>query len=206
MSPRKKSLQLIGYVRVSRVAGREGDSFISPTVQRERIGRYAQAHGHTIIDVVKELDAPGSKYEREGFQAALERVEAGTADGIIVARLDRFARSLPDALQAIQRLDAVGGQLIVEDLGIDTTTPSGRLVRNVMLSLAEWQLGVIRENWTTARAHAVERGVHISATPIYGYTRGPEGRLEPDPVTAPVVRRFSAGVRPGRTGRHSHAG
>ena len=206
MSPRKKSLQLIGYVRVSRVAGRDGDSFISPTVQRERVQRYAAAHGHTVVDVVEELDAPGTRYDREGFQRALERVEAGEADGIIVARLDRFARSLPDALRAIQRLDETGGQLIVEDLGIDTTTPSGRLVRNVMLSLAEWQLGVIRENWSTARAHAVERGVHISATPIYGYLRAADGRLEPDPSAARSCRRSSVVVRPVRTGRRSCGG
>lgn len=188
MSPRKKSLRLIGYIRVSRVAGREGDSFISPITQRERIERYAATHDHHIIDVIEELDAPGTKYEREGFQTALARVEAREADGVIVARLDRFARSLPDALRAIQRLEEAGGHLIVEDLGIDTTTPSGRLVRNVMLALAEWQLGVIRDNWSTARAHAVERGVHISRTPIYGYRRGADGRLEPDPATAPVVK------------------
>jgi len=42
-------MRLIGYVRVSRVAGREGDGFISPTVQRERIEAFAglelQQHG-----------------------------------------------------------------------------------------------------------------------------------------------------------------
>jgi len=43
-------VKLIGYVRVSRVAGREGERFISPDVQRERIEKQAAAGGHTLVD------------------------------------------------------------------------------------------------------------------------------------------------------------
>src|SRR5690348_14869173 len=98
-------MRLIGYIRVSRVAGREGASFISTEVQRERIEGMAAAHGHTVSDWEQDLDQPGSKYDRPGFQAALEAVERGEADGIIVARLDRFARSVADAARAMQRLE-----------------------------------------------------------------------------------------------------
>src|SRR5436309_2703997 len=98
-------MRLIGYVRVSRVNGREGDSFISPTVQRERIEAQALASGNTVVDWQQDLDQPGTKYERPGFQAALEAVERGEADGIAVAALDRFARSVPDAAVALRRLE-----------------------------------------------------------------------------------------------------
>ena len=192
MSPKRKQLRLIGYIRVSRVAGRAGDSFQSPGVQRERIEAYASGRGHVLIDVLEEFDESGRNPGRPLFQQALEIVERGDADGIMVARLDRFARSIVDALHAIQRLDAVGGQLIVEDLGLDTTTHGGRLVRNVMLALAEFELERITDNWMTARSHAVARGVQISATPIFGYTRGPDGRLEVDALTAPVVQAIFA--------------
>jgi DNA invertase Pin-like site-specific DNA recombinase len=105
-------MRLIGYVRVSRVAGREGESFISPDVERERIDKYAQAQDHRVAAWQEDLDQPGSRYERPGFQLALEAVERGEAEGIAVVALDRFARSVPDAAIALKRLEAAGGTLI----------------------------------------------------------------------------------------------
>ncbi len=185
-------MRLIGYIRVSRVAGREGPSFITVEDQRKRIQAMAAAQGHTISDWEQDLDQPGSRWERPGFQAALEAVDAGSADGICVARLDRFARSVADAARAIERLEAAGGVLVAADLNMDTSTNAGRLMRNVLMALAEFELGRIRENWTTAGSHAVTRGVHVCKVPPVGYLKaedGPQkGRLEPDPVAAPIVR------------------
>jgi hypothetical protein len=45
-----------GYVRVSRVAGRGGERFISPSVQRDQIERWALAHGYAVGEVFEELD------------------------------------------------------------------------------------------------------------------------------------------------------
>lgn len=181
-------MRLIGYVRVSRVGGREGDSFISPDVQRERIEALAHAHGHTISDWQTDLDQSGAKTDRPGFQAALAAVENGLADGIAVAKLDRFARSVAGAGRALERLEACEGTLLVGDLGMDTSTPAGKLMRNVLMALAEFELDRIRENWATADRMAVRRGVHVSRVPPLGYRRRPDGLLEPDPATAPVVR------------------
>jgi DNA invertase Pin-like site-specific DNA recombinase len=181
-------MRLIGYTRVSRVAGREGPSFISIELQRERIEAIAAAHGHTLVDWEQDLDQPGSKYERPGFQAALEAVERGEADGIVVARLDRFARSVADAARAVQRLEATGGTLIAVDLNMDTSTSGGRLMRNVLMALAEFELERVRENWSAAGSHAAARGVHVCKVAPVGYRKDADGRLEPDPETAAAVR------------------
>jgi site-specific DNA recombinase len=178
---------LIGYVRVSRVAGREGDSFISPAIQMERIEAHAKAHGHEVVSWETDLDQPGSRYQRPGFQRALEAVERGQAEGVIVAKLDRFARSVAGAAQALTRLEASGGVLVAVDLGLDTSNPAGRLMRNVLMALAEFELDRIRESWQSAREHAIGRGIHISKVPPVGYRRGEDRRLEPDPVAAPIV-------------------
>src|SRR4051794_39399953 len=98
-------MELLGYVRVSRVGGRDGESFISPRQQRESITAYAAALGHTVTFLPDELDASGGKASRPVFQDALERCEQGLAGGVIVAKLDRFARSVPDAAVAIRRLE-----------------------------------------------------------------------------------------------------
>jgi site-specific DNA recombinase len=184
-------MRLIGYIRVSRVAGREGESFISPTVQRERIEAQAAAQGHAIVDWQEDLDQPGSRYERPGFQRAIEAVEAGEADGICVARLDRFARSVADAAKAVERLEAAGGSLVAIDLGMDTSTSGGRLMRNVLMALAEFELERVRENWAAAGSHAASRGIHVCKVAPVGYRKSGEdgkGPLELDPDAAPVIR------------------
>src|SRR6478609_7647989 len=133
-------MRFIGYVRVSRVAGREGDSFISPTVQREKIEQYLASQNHTLVDWFEDLDQPGSKYERPAFQRALEAVEAGEADGIAVAAIDRFARSVADAAIALRRLEDAGGALVSVKDSLDTTSSVGKFARTMMLALAELEL------------------------------------------------------------------
>jgi site-specific DNA recombinase len=181
-------MRLLGYVRVSQVKGREGDSFISPNVQRERIAAQAKAGGHTIIEWVDDLDEPGSRYARPGFQRALSMVESKETDGIVVARLDRFSRSVADAAKALERLEAAGGVLLAADLGMDTSTPSGKLMRNVLVALAEFELERIRDSWRDATAKAIGRGVYISGKVPVGYTRGDDGRLVLETREAEAVR------------------
>lgn len=181
-------MRLVGYVRVSRVAGREGESFISTSVQRERIEGFAVANGHSVVAWHEDLDQPGSNMDRPGFTDAMELVKTGQADGLIVARMNRFARSILGAAIAIRDLEAAGGQLVAVDLGVDPTTPTGKLARSILLALAEFELETIRESWGTARARAIARGVHISRVPPVGYAKAADSRLVPDPIAAPVIR------------------
>jgi DNA invertase Pin-like site-specific DNA recombinase len=181
-------MRLLGYIRVSQVRGREGDSFISPDVQRDRITAVAKAGGHTIIEWIDDLDEPGSKYARPGFQRALELVESGAVNGIAVARLDRFSRSVADAAKALERVEAAGGVLLAADLGMDTSTTSGKLMRNVLMALAEFELGRIRDSWKDATGKAIARGVYISGKVPVGYARGDDGRLVIEPRAAEAVR------------------
>lgn len=191
-------MHLDAYIRVSRVAGREGDSFISPASQREKIGKFADLHEHRVVRWHEDLDQPGSKASRPGFQAALARVEAGETDGVVVAKLDRFARSVADAAVAIRRLRDAGGQLVSVEDNFDSSTPMGRFAVNMILALAELELERIRESWSTAQEHAVRRGVHISSRCPTGYRRREDRRLEPHPKHAKhvgeVFRRRAGGA------------
>jgi site-specific DNA recombinase len=65
------------YVRVSRVAGREGPSFISPSVQREQIAAWAKMRGVEVLQWHEDLDQSGGKLERPGLTALLARIESG---------------------------------------------------------------------------------------------------------------------------------
>lgn len=179
-------MRLIGYVRVSKVGGREGESFISPDVQRDTIEHYAAARGHEVIRWVEDLDQPGTRWERPGLQGALDAVRSGEADGIAAARLDRLARSVTDGRRALRELTDAGGALVLVAEGLDTATPMGKAMFTILLAFAELEVDRIRENWKVAKDRAVERGVHATrAAP--GYRRSAEGHLVPDPVEAPAV-------------------
>lgn len=190
-------MRLVGYVRVSRVAGRQGESFISPAVQRERITASAKAGRHKVVAWETDLDQTGAKVDRPGLEAALARIERGEADGLAVAKLDRFARSLAGALATIERLKKAGGELVSAEDQFDTSTPMGRFALQMILALAELELGRIRDSWKVAQGRAVARGVHVASRTPTGYRRRADGTLEPDPGAADAIhelfRRRAAG-------------
>ena len=176
-----------GYVRVSRRAGREGESFISPEVQRKKIATWAEMSGVEIATWWEEIDQSGAKLERPKFQEALARCERGETGGIVVARLDRFARSAVDALESIKRLNQAGARFVSVEDNFDGSTPMGRFAIGILSLIAELELERIKENWSTAVGEAVGRGVHISARPPAGYRRGEDGRLVRDESTASSI-------------------
>jgi site-specific DNA recombinase len=180
-----------GYVRVSRRGGREGESFISPEVQRKKIADWAQLHDVEIVQWWEEIDQSGAKLQRPLFQQALARCERRETGGIMVARLDRFARSAVDALESIKRLNEAGARLVSVEDNFDGSTPMGRFAIGILTLIAELELERIKENWSTAVREAVGRGVHISARPPTGYKRDASGRLASvEPAASAVQELF----------------
>jgi site-specific DNA recombinase len=175
------------YIRVSRVGGREGENFISPEVQREQIENWAKMRGAEICEVWTDLDMSGARADRPGLLGAIARVESGAIDGIAVAKLDRLARAITVAFDAIARIEKAGGELVSVQDGIDSSTSTGKLLRGQMLLFAEWYREQTKENWNIARAKAVGRGMPVKSTIPTGYRRGPTRRLEPDEAWAPFV-------------------
>jgi DNA invertase Pin-like site-specific DNA recombinase len=181
-------LVLDGYIRVSQVGGRKGDSFQSPGVQREEIARCISGRGALAGEVFEELDESGGRADRPLLLEAIERVESHESDGIVVAKLHRFGRSFLDGLAMIARIQKSGGTLISVQQGLDLQTPTGQLVSRVLFAVAEWELDQARENWDIARERAIARGVYIGKQGPIGYRRGRDGRLRIDPRKAPVIR------------------
>lgn len=184
-------LKLDGYVRVSRIGGRAGEGYISPDVQREAIEAYAGELGGEIVAWHDDQDFSGGNTERPGFQAALERIRAGESDGIVVKRIDRFARSVPDGSAIVQDLVDAGAVFASCDERIDPRTPEGTFMLNSFFNNAELFLNRIKSGWAIAKARAVARGAHIGPTPI-GYRRIAKGEpksgcLVPDPTYAPAI-------------------
>src|SRR3954471_14567523 len=119
-------MKLDGYIRVSRTNGREGDSFISPDVQRAKIEGWARLRDVEVAEWHTDLDQSGGKLSRPGFDTALERVKTGETGGVVVAKLDRFSRAgVADALKLIESIIEAGGEIASVEEGLDPTTPFG---------------------------------------------------------------------------------
>jgi DNA invertase Pin-like site-specific DNA recombinase len=178
---------LVPYVRVSRLAGRDPTVETSAPDQRRVIDAYAIARHHDLTDPAEDFDQPGTKYERPELQRALEMVERGEADGIVVAKLNRLARSVVDGRRVLQRLRDASGSLVIVEEGLDTTTPVGRAMFSILLAFAELEVETIRDTWAVQRADAVDRGVQVARAPI-GYVRAKGGTLAVDPKAGPAIR------------------
>ena len=180
-------LNLDAYIRVSKVAGRAGESFQSPEQQRERIESWARAHGHALTWHEPELDVSGGTMRRPIFDQIMQRIRAGQSDGLIVAKLDRFARTLVGALSTLEEFERHGAVLVSVADNIDLSTPMGKAFLRILLVFAELERDRIKESWEAATANAVARGIHIGKFPLTGYDKGPDKRLIPNEL-APAIR------------------
>jgi DNA invertase Pin-like site-specific DNA recombinase len=171
-------------VRVSRVGKRKGESFISPDEQRSKIEQWARLRGVEIGHWETDLDQSGGTQQRPGFRRIMERIESGATDGIVVAKLDRFARTVWEAGADILAIRAAQGHLASVEEAIDPTTPFGEFALIVLLAVAKLERDQRVLGWQSAKERALIRGAHIGPTPLgmHRIEDGPDaGRLRPDP-------------------------
>jgi DNA invertase Pin-like site-specific DNA recombinase len=100
--------------------------------------------------------ASGGKVDRPGLQAALDFARKG--DTVLVWRLDRLGRTAGETIQLLDNLEAKGiGFLSLRD-GFDPSTPSGRLQRNILASVAQFETEVRKERQLAGIAKAKTEG------------------------------------------------
>jgi DNA invertase Pin-like site-specific DNA recombinase len=100
--------------------------------------------------------ASGKNTDRPELTKALDHVREG--DTLVVWKLDRLGRSLPDLINVVSGLGERGVQFKSLTEGIDTTTASGRLLFHIMGSLAEFERDLIRERTRAGLAAAAKVG------------------------------------------------
>lgn len=186
-------LPWVGYIRVSHVGGRGGDSFRSPTDQAATIEAWAAARGEKIVLLDPELDESGGSRDRPILTKAVTGIEAGQYRGLVVAYLSRAGRSVRHLLEMWDRIDAAGGEVVAIAENIDTSTPSGRLTRTMLAAIAEHELDLYRERFEDQCRGAVERGIWQRRQTPRGYSRDTvTRRLTPDNDAGLVAQAFAA--------------
>lgn len=171
---------LAGVVRISHMGGRQAgaDNVHADRDQIADLERGARQHGAQLHLLPPELDVSGGLplEQRPSLLKAIEGVERGDYDGIIVAYLSRLGRNVREQLRAWDRVEAAGGQIIVVQEGIDTSTPHGRLQRNILLSIAEHYREEHAERFENLRRGATAAGIWQRRQVPLGYQRDPQTR------------------------------
>ncbi|MGZ8216141.1 recombinase family protein [Methylomagnum sp.] len=151
----------VGYARVSSV----GQSL---DVQLQKL---------RDCDKVFQEKRTGTTAERPQLKACLDYLRDG--DTLVISRLDRLARSTLHLTQIADLLRQKGVELRVIDQAIDTTTPTGRLMFNMLSAIAEFETEIRKERQLDGIEAAKEKGVEF----------GRKAKLTPDQIEEMKAKR-----------------
>lgn len=138
---KRRSDKVIGYLRVS--TEEQAVSGLGLADQRAVIGAEAERRGWSEVEFVTDDGYSAKNLSRPGIASALEQLRKGRASVLVVSKLDRLSRSLLDFATLMDQAKREGWRLVVLDLAIDTTVPSGQLMANVMAAFAEYERQLI---------------------------------------------------------------
>lgn len=186
------------YIRVStQEQAKEGYSIDE---QKERLTKYADAHGWIIYRVYSDPGFSGAKLERPGLKEMLDDVVSGKLDKIVVYKLDRLSRSQKDTLYLIEDVfleNEVDFVSMTENF--DTATPFGRAIIGILSVFAQLEREQIKERMSLGREGRAKSGLfHGSNQVPIGY-RYNDGVLSVDPYEARIVRRIFEEYTDGRS-------
>ncbi len=164
MSRRRSSspegLTAVGYLRVSTTE--QADSGLGMAAQRSTIEADCARRGWSLVHIYEDAAASGkSTAGRPGLAAALTQLDSGAASALVVAKLDRLSRSVHDAAGLMERGQKKGWALVACDLGVDTTTPAGEAMANVMATFAQLERRMIGQRTRDALDVKRREGVRL---------------------------------------------
>lgn len=134
---------------------------------------YAALYDLDLVDVVVDAGASAKTLDRPGLTRVLAMVKRGEVDAVVVMKLDRLTRSVADLGTLVERYFQKAALLSVSEQ-IDTRTAGGRLVLNVLASVAQWEREAIGERTATAMKHKASKGERVGAIP-YGFALADDG-------------------------------
>lgn len=155
--------KLIAYVRVS--TSEQATEGVSLDMQERAIHAWGEAMGHEIVAVYREEGVSASTLERPQLREAINESLRHSRDGLVVLKLDRLVRSVAGLAELMDRFNAEGKALISVRDSLDTTSAGGRLVGNIMASVAQWEREIISERTRDALAELKRQGVRLGRPP-----------------------------------------
>ena len=170
-----ESTKAVGYIRVS--TDKQAEHGVSLEAQHAKLTQYAALYDVELVEIIVDGGVSAKTLERPGLQRALGMLRKGQASALLVAKLDRLTRSVKDLGSLVEEYFSSDSMtlLSVAD-SIDTRTAAGRLVLNVLGSVAQWERETISERTTEALAHKREQGQRTSLSAPYGFQIAADGK------------------------------
>jgi DNA invertase Pin-like site-specific DNA recombinase len=135
--------------------------------QRRDLEAVAADKGWNVVSVYEDAGISGAngRDKRPGFDAMLKDATCRKFDVLMAWSVDRLGRSLLDLISALQELHGAGADLFLQQQAVDTTTPAGRAMFQMLGVFAEFERAVIQARINAGIARAKERGTK-SGKPI----------------------------------------
>lgn len=176
------------YVRVStQEQAAEGYSI---SEQQERLTKYCEAHGWTLVDAYVDPGYSGANTDRPALQKLLSDIPRGCFDTVLVYKLDRLSRSQKDTMQLIEDVFLKNNiDFISMNENFDTGTPFGRAMIGILSVFAQLERDQIKERLTMGRVGRAKTGKwNGGQKPPVGYEYK-DGNLIPIEYEAMQVRK-----------------
>jgi len=168
-------VKVVIYARVS--TDEQASSGLSLKDQIDKLQAYASLYDLEVVEVIEDAGESGKTLRRPGLQRALQLLRSGAADGLLIAKLDRLTRSVSDWQTLIDQHfgEQAGKALFSLSDAIDTRTAGGRLVLNVLLSVAQWEREAIAERTKDVLQYKIRKGERVGSLQ-YGYQLSDDGK------------------------------
>ena len=152
------------YVRVS--TSRQVSEGVSLEAQEAFLIAEAQKRG-LDYEVIREEGKSGKSISaRPELKRALERLDKKEASFLMANRLDRISRSVADFAYLLTRAQKGKWSLVVLDVDVDTSTPSGEFLVNVMASASQFERRIIGQRTKEALAEVRKQGTTLGRPPL----------------------------------------
>lgn len=179
-STENRSEGVIGYIRVSTTE--QAQSGLGLGAQRAAIVAECERRGVELLDVVEDAGLSGKNLARPALAAVLDALDAGRGSILMTSKLDRLSRSVRDAADLLERSSQRGWKLVALDLGIDTCTPSGEAMANILATFAQLERRLIGQRTKDALAQKRAQGVKLGRP-----------RTVPDEIRDRIIAEHDAG-------------
>ncbi len=174
------------YTRVSTSMQAEKD-YNSCEAQRDKILSYIKSQED--LEVYREYsDAgySGGNIERPALNELLRDISKGLIQSVLTYKIDRLTRSSKDFYSLIEFLEKYGVAFVSVTERFDTSSPSGRLLRNIMLTFAQFEREMIVERTRDKMLQRAEKGLWNGGSVPIGYKRE-DGKLLVDRMKAKQI-------------------
>jgi DNA invertase Pin-like site-specific DNA recombinase len=165
--------------------------FNSLDAQREACEAYVRSQaleGWTLIrDTFEDGGFSGASMDRPALQQLLKAIRSHRVDVVVVYKVDRLTRSLPDFAKLVELLDYHDVSFVSVTQSFNTTTSMGRLTLNVLLSFAQFEREVTGERIRDKIAASKKKGIWVGGVVPLGYLVE-DKKLVVDPSEAEIVR------------------